>query len=222
MSGGVNNSGTTEREPVSLRMALARSLARRKAGARGFTLLELMIVISVMMILMAVAIPFYQQHVIQAREAVLRENLSVLNKVIEAYRMDKRESPQSLDDLVSAGYFRQLPVDPMTGKADWYPKRRIPRMRWIRNNRAFCAYTPLRLEPRLTARPTTPGENVSDDLKALPQSDSIAQGRRFHADRADRRHERHRHFAFDCGSHLQPFYSCGSRKIAAVRSYVTA
>ncbi len=122
MSGGVNNSGTTERERVSLRMALARSLARRKAGARGFTLLELMIVISVMMILMAVAIPFYQQHVIQAREAVLRENLSVLNKVIEAYRMDKRESPQSLDDLVSAGYFRQLPVDPMTGKADWVPE----------------------------------------------------------------------------------------------------
>jgi general secretion pathway protein G len=78
-----------------------------------------MIVISVMMILMAIAIPSYQHHVIQTHEAVLKQNLDTLNKVIEQYRMDKRESPQSLEDLVSAGYLHQLPVDPMTGKADW-------------------------------------------------------------------------------------------------------
>ena len=78
-----------------------------------------MIVLSVMMILMAVAVPMYQQHVVQAREAVLKQNVDQLNKVIEQYRMDKRESPQSLDDLVTAGYFRQIPVDPMTNKADW-------------------------------------------------------------------------------------------------------
>ena len=85
----------------------------------GFTLLELMIVISVMMILMAVAVPLYQHHVIQAREAVLKQNLETLRKVLEQYRLDKGQSPQSLDDLVTAGYLPKLPVDPMTGKADW-------------------------------------------------------------------------------------------------------
>lgn len=78
-----------------------------------------MIVISVMMILMAVAIPAYQRHVIESREAVLKQNLDTLNKVIEQYRLDKKESPQSLDDLVTAGYLHQLPLDPITGKADW-------------------------------------------------------------------------------------------------------
>lgn len=94
-----------------------RSVLRRLH--RGFTLLELMIVISVMMILMAVAVPFYQHHVIQAREAVLRQNLDTLRRVLEQYRLDKGQSPQSLDDLVTAGYLSKLPVDPMTNKADW-------------------------------------------------------------------------------------------------------
>ena len=85
----------------------------------GWTLLELMIVISVMMILMAVAVPLYRQHVVQAREAVLRQNLFQLDSLINQYKLDKGESPQSLDDLVSAGYLAKLPVDPMTGKADW-------------------------------------------------------------------------------------------------------
>lgn len=92
-----------------------------KAGlfSRGFTLLELMIVISIVMILMAVAVPLYQQHIVQTREAVLRQNIQTLDKVIEQYRTDKGESPQSFDDLVTAGYFHELPIDPMTGKADW-------------------------------------------------------------------------------------------------------
>ena len=89
------------------------------ASQRGFTLLELMIVISVMMILMAVAVPLYQHHVIQAREAVLKQNLETLRKVLEQYRLDKGQSPQSLDDLVTAGYLPKIPVDPMTNKADW-------------------------------------------------------------------------------------------------------
>lgn len=118
MPRGVNIFG-----PIS-RIRVSRELARRPEGrsmkrSRGFTLLELMIVLAVMMILMSIAMPFYQQHVVQAREAVLKQNLDTLNKVIEAYRLDKRESPQTLDDLVSAGYLHQLPIDPMTGKADW-------------------------------------------------------------------------------------------------------
>lgn len=98
------------------------SAIRRRAVRRqtfGFTLLELMVVISIMMILLAIAVPLYQQHVIQAREAVLREDLFQLNSLIEQYREDKLQSPQSLDDLVSANYLAKLPVDPMTGKADW-------------------------------------------------------------------------------------------------------
>ena len=92
--------------------------ARNRRFSLGFTLLELMIVISIMMILMAVAVPLYQHHVVQAREAVLKQNLYQLNSLIEQYRMDKGQSPQSLDDLVPT-YLPKLPVDPMTEKADW-------------------------------------------------------------------------------------------------------
>jgi general secretion pathway protein G len=96
--------------------SIAKHTLRR---AFGFTMLELMIVMSVMLILMAVAIPLYQHHIIQAREAVLKQNLFTLNRVIEAYREDKGTSPQSLDDLKTAGYLHEIPVDPMTGKPDW-------------------------------------------------------------------------------------------------------
>ena len=92
---------------------------RNRAASPGFTILELMVVITIMMILMAVAVPAYQHHVTESREAVLKQNLYTLNNVIEHYRLDKGQSPQNLDDLVTAGYFHQLPVDPMTGKADW-------------------------------------------------------------------------------------------------------
>jgi len=85
----------------------------------GFTLLELMIVISIIMILMAVAVPVYNQSVVQARESVLRSNLSTLRNVISQYTLDKQKAPQSLDDLVTAGYLRQIPVDPMTRQTNW-------------------------------------------------------------------------------------------------------
>ena len=95
---------------------------QRRRSSRGFTLLELMIVISIIMILMAVAVPVYNQSIIQARESVLRSNLSTLRSVISQYTLDKQKAPQSLDDLVQAGYLRQLPVDPMTRQANWEPK----------------------------------------------------------------------------------------------------
>lgn len=92
---------------------------RSRHCSRGFTLLELMIVISIMMILMGIALPLYRQHIIEAREAVLRQDLFQLNSLIEQYREDNGQSPQSLDDLVSKGYLAKLPIDPMTSKPDW-------------------------------------------------------------------------------------------------------
>lgn len=85
----------------------------------GFTLLELMIVISIVMILMAVAVPMYNRSVVQAREAVLRSNLTNLRSVISQYTLDKQKAPTSLDDLVTAGYLRQVPEDPTTRQSNW-------------------------------------------------------------------------------------------------------
>src|SRR5260370_37669284 len=92
---------------------------KKRSNASGFTLLEMMIVISIIIILMAVAIPNYNRTVIQSRESVLRSNLSTLRSVISQYTLDKQKAPQSLDDLVQAGYLRQIPVDPMTKETNW-------------------------------------------------------------------------------------------------------
>src|SRR5579872_6554537 len=86
---------------------------------KGFTLIELMIVISMMMILIAIAIPAYRQSIIRAREGVLKQNLFTLRTLISQYTLDKQKAPESLDDLVSAGYIKQIPNDPITNKADW-------------------------------------------------------------------------------------------------------
>ena len=92
-------------------------LGNRKSR-RGFTLLELMIVVSIIIILISVAVPSYQQHVQRAREAVLREDLYQMRSAIDQYSLDKLRAPQSLDDLVSAGYLREVPLDPFTSKRD--------------------------------------------------------------------------------------------------------
>jgi general secretion pathway protein G len=98
----------------------SRETARRgRLGFNGFTLLELMIVISIIMILMAVAVPVYNQSIVQARESVLRSNLSTLRNVISQYTLDKQKAPQSLDEIVTAGYLRQIPLDPMTRLPNW-------------------------------------------------------------------------------------------------------
>jgi general secretion pathway protein G len=89
---------------------------------QGFTLLELMIVMVVIGLLAAIAIPSYTNNIRNAREAVLKEDLHTMRTAIDAYTVDKQKAPQSLDDLVQAGYLKTMPVDPFTHSSDtWIP-----------------------------------------------------------------------------------------------------
>ena len=91
----------------------------RSLAAKGFTLLELMIVISIIIILAAITLPQYQKTIMQTREAVLRDDLHKLRQLIDQYGADKGRLPQSLDELVTEGYLREIPIDPITGQRDW-------------------------------------------------------------------------------------------------------
>jgi general secretion pathway protein G len=84
----------------------------------GFTLVELMIVMAIIAVLMSVAIPIYSRSIVRAKESVLKNNLFTMRTVIDEYTYDKQKAPQTLNDLVSDGYMRQIPVDPITGTAD--------------------------------------------------------------------------------------------------------
>jgi general secretion pathway protein G len=86
---------------------------------RGFSLLELMIAMFIMIILISVAVPTYERSVQHARETVLKENLWQIRRSIDQYRADKGKLPQSVDDLVEAKYLHEKPMDPITGKDEW-------------------------------------------------------------------------------------------------------
>jgi len=102
-------------------VATSPSRAARTAE-QGFTLLELMIVMVIIALLAAIAIPSYTNNIRNAKEAVLKEDLHTMRTAIDSYTVDKQKAPQSLDDLVQAGYLKSMPKDPFTERDDtWVP-----------------------------------------------------------------------------------------------------
>ena len=110
---------------AALRTEKARRSPRKQCWSvfeYGFTLIELMIVITIILILIGMAAQRYEKSLQRAREATLKQDLWVMRQAIDNYTLDKQAAPQSLEDLVQAGYLRIVPRDPMTSAADWVPQ----------------------------------------------------------------------------------------------------
>ena len=88
---------------------------RTRSGRGGFTIIELMVVMAIVLVILSVAVPLYNKTVIRARETVLHQNLATMRAVIDEYTYDKQKAPQNLEDIVREGYLRQVPMDPMAG-----------------------------------------------------------------------------------------------------------
>ena len=102
---------------VGRRQFNRRQINHCRVSRRGFTLIEMVVVISMILVLLSIALPMYNQSIVRAKEAKLHQNLATLNDVIEKYSLDKGHAPQSLDDLVQAGYIKFVPED-ITGRTD--------------------------------------------------------------------------------------------------------
>ncbi len=96
--------------------ARPREQRRRR---RGYTLIELIIVMAIISILMAIAIPQYQKSLRRTKETMLHSHLQTLRTVIDEFTFDKKKAPQTLQDLVTEGYLRAVPIDPITGNDNW-------------------------------------------------------------------------------------------------------
>jgi general secretion pathway protein G len=112
MTGGLRKAGVS----VSTQVDSRRSASKRQSG---FTLLELIVVLSIMSIMLAVAIPIIGRSILHARERALRSDLDTLNRCIVQYTLDKQKAPQGLSDLKTAGYLPEIPEDPMTHESNW-------------------------------------------------------------------------------------------------------
>jgi general secretion pathway protein G len=98
------------------------SFSRSRPGRlarRGFTLIEMMIVMAIIVILISIAVPYYQKAITRAKESVLHNNLMAMRNAIDEYSFDKQKAPQSLQDLVKDGYLHDVPKDPIAQTNDW-------------------------------------------------------------------------------------------------------
>jgi general secretion pathway protein G len=116
VTGRPEKSEVKSHKPVSSPIRVGRSVFRRQGG---FSLLELMIAMFILIILLSVAVPTYQRSVQHARETVLKENLWQMRRAIDQFTSDKGKLPGSIDDLVKGGYLRETPIDPITEKSEW-------------------------------------------------------------------------------------------------------
>ena len=105
--------------PLTQNGKVAANQSRCRSGwarrLRGFTFIELMVVLTIIVVLVTMAIPIYQKSILRAKESVLKNNLFTIRTVLDNYTYDKQKAPQSLGDLVTEGYLRDIPMDPMTG-----------------------------------------------------------------------------------------------------------
>jgi general secretion pathway protein G len=92
--------------------------SKAMGNRRGFTLIEIMVVVAIIVTILSIAVPFYTTSMVRAKESVLQSNLFTMRSVIDQYTYDKEEPPQSLDQLVSEGYLREIPIDPFTESRD--------------------------------------------------------------------------------------------------------
>jgi general secretion pathway protein G len=98
-----------------------RALIRKQQlkGIKGFTLFELVIVITILLILAGISVPMYQTFMKTARDTALKDTLFKMRDAIDKYTVDKEEAPQSLEDFVMSNYLRAVPIDPITRQQDW-------------------------------------------------------------------------------------------------------
>ena len=101
--------------PIGAATARERCFPRGFTRLCGFTFVEMMVVVTIIVILISMAVPNYNRSIIRAKESVLKNNLFTLRNVLDAYTADKQKAPQNLSDLVTEGYLTKLPIDPMTG-----------------------------------------------------------------------------------------------------------